>query len=198
MSQQPSTKLEVAEVTAADTPSLIALMERERCPCFCRFWHFTGTNKEWEARCALAPEQNRTELQGAIEARSNEGKGLIARLAGDGSIVGWMKLTPRAAMPKLLARVPYRDLGEREGVLSIGCFVVDPAHRRRGVARALVEGALAIAPRWGAAFVEAYPRGSDLPLHDGEAFMGPIALYRSLGFEIARDAPQYPVLRKRV
>ena len=184
----------VAPVAPRDAPALVALMKREGSPCFCRYWHFTGTNKEWEARCALEPEKNERELVAALTLGGEEGRGLIARRADD--VVGWMKLVWRRALPKLTARVPYRALDrDPTHVLSIGCFLVDPAMRHRGVARALVKGAIAIGSEWGAQALEAYPRRSAHALHDGEAWTGPEALFVELGFRVARDATQYPVLR---
>ena len=189
----------VTAVTSADVSDLIALMQRDGSPCFCRYWHFTGSNKEWEARCGLDAAENERELREAIGRGRDDGRGLIARPLDDPSlVVGWMKLTPRRTLTKLLARVPYRGLDDSSDTLAIGCFVVDPTRRRQGVARALVEGALRLAPSWGASFVEAYPRVSEQPLHDGEAWMGPHRLFAELGFEIARESPQYPVLRRRV
>ena len=172
--------------------ALAALFEREGSPCYCRYWHFSGTNKEWQARCGLEPEQNRRELAAAMG--TLEASGLLA-MEGD-LAVGWMKLSPR--LPKLLSRLPYRDLDDPGPVLAIGCFLVDPAHRRRGVAARLVDAAIAFAPTRGARFLEAYPRVSEAPLHDGEAWQGPHALFLSRGFVVVRDAPQYPVLRRAV
>lgn len=174
-----------------DFAALSALFERDASPCYCRYWHFTGTNKEWEARCGLAPEENREELGRALESRSDEARGLVARDAE--RLVGWMKLAPQPTLKKLLARSPYRGL-EAPDVFSIGCFLVDPEYRRKGVARALVQGAIAIAPSLGAHALEAYPRVFS-GLHDFEQFTGPYELFTSLGFEVVRDQPQYPVLR---
>jgi len=192
---------EISAVTPADAPALIALMERDGSPCYCRYWHFVGTNKEWEARCGLDAATNEAELRAAVHQGRDDGRGLVARMSNDPSpIVGWMKLTKRRTLTKLLARVPYRGLDDgtqaMADTLAIGCFVVDPAHRRQGIARALVEGAIRLGPTWGASFLEAYPRVSEQPLHDGEAWTGPLALFRSLGFTVAREAPQYPVLRR--
>lgn len=194
---------EVTAVTSADVAGLIALMQRDGNPCFCRYWHFSGTNKEWEARCGLDAQANERELREAIELGRDDGRGLVARDPEDRAlVVGWMKLTPRRTLTKLLARVPYRGLDDQarpaSDTLAIGCFVVDPTRRRQGVARALVEAAIRLAPSLGASFVEAYPRVSEQPLHDGEAWMGPHRLFMDLGFEVARESPQYPVLRRKV
>lgn len=176
-------------VTPSDFAALAALFERDNSPCYCRYWHFTGTNKEWEARCAFEPEKNRAEL-----AEYLEGTGVVA-LDGD-AVIGWMKLVPQQTLVKLLARSPYKGL-ESPDAFSIGCFLVDPARRRQGVARALVEAAIPIARARGATFLEAYPRVFE-GLHDFEQWTGPNKLFESLGFEVHRDQPQYPVLRKRL
>src|SRR5438132_1490945 len=106
---------DVAPVTESDAPALVAMMKREGSPCFCRFWHFGGTNKEWEARCALDAEKNERELVEAIVAGRDDGRGLVARPRvatgdADSRVVGWMKLTWRRSLSKLTARVPYRGL----------------------------------------------------------------------------------------
>lgn len=172
----------VRRAAPADHAALAALFERDHSPCYCRYWHFTGTNKEWEARCALEPEKNRAEM---------EPEGLIA-LDGE-VVVGWMKLVPQPTLHKLLMRSPYRHL-ETPNVWSIGCFLVDPSHRRRGVARALVSAAIELAPTLGIQTLEAYPRVFE-GMHEGEQWMGPIAMFEALGFRVFRDQPQYPVLR---
>jgi GNAT superfamily N-acetyltransferase len=185
----------VREVDPADFLALAALFERDHSPCYCRYWHFAGTNKEWEARCGLAPEENKKELERSLGI--GETRGIVA-LEGD-DIIGWMKISRRGWVPKLLARSPYKNLDAPEDgdVFSIGCFLIDPAHRRRGVARAMLKEAIRIVPSWGAGYLEGYPRVFD-GLHDFEHFTGPPTLYEELGFQVVRDQPQYPVLRLRL
>ena len=101
-------------------------------------------------------------------------------MALDGGLaVGWMKLAPRALLPKLRRQGVYRalDLGDDAGVWSIGCFLVHPDHRRHGVARALVEAAPEYVRAWGGRAVEAYPHRVPHPPHDEEAWMGPESLF---------------------
>jgi len=190
----------VTVVDASDADALAALFARDVCPCYCRYWHFEGTNKEWELRCATDPSISERELRDAIAARSIEASGLVARIDADPTIVGWMKLAPRASLPKLTARPPYRALDEDAStVWSIGCFLVDAAHRRQGVARALLARAIEVAPKLGARFLEAYPRTApDRMLHDAEAWNGHYETYLALGFSVVRESPQYPVMRRPV
>lgn len=189
--------MRVERVTAAHLERLHALFEAASVTCFCRYWHFEGTKNEWLDRCAHRPEENRRELDAAVGERREEGEGLVAT-SDDGAIIGWMKLTKRGAVPKLRRLPVYRslDLGDEDATLAIGCFVIHPAHRRTGVARALIEGAERIGRERGASAIEGYPRRSSSPLYDEEAWQGPERAFLACGFEhVAGDAP-YPVYRK--
>ena len=64
--------------------------------------------------------------------------------------------------------------------MAVVCFVIDPAHRRKGVARALLARVLEDAARGGIRAVEAYP--SSRARTEGGHFHGPLALYESFGF----------------
>lgn len=186
----------VRVVGPGDGPALAAFFEAAGSSCFCRYWHFAGDKNGWLERSALRPEESRAELEAAVREARPDGAGIIA--SAGGAIVGWLKLSPRAAVPKLRRLPVYRtlDLGPDDGVLAIGCMLVHPEHRERGVARALLAGALEEAERQGARFVEAYPRRSHARLYDEAAFLGPEALYRELGFAVVVDQPPYPVLRR--
>jgi len=47
---------------------LRALFAAASSNCFCRFWHFDGTNNDWLDRCANAPEENAAAFFGALAA----------------------------------------------------------------------------------------------------------------------------------
>jgi GNAT superfamily N-acetyltransferase len=166
--------------------------------CFCRWWHFEGSKNEWLARLAHEPEVNRDEHARLAHAGDPAAGGLLA-LEGD-IAVGWMKLVPRSAVPKLRRLPVYRalDLGDDEGVWSVGCFLVRPDRRGTGVARALLAAAdQHVRARAGRA-IEAYPRRSSEPIHAEEAWMGPASLFLGQGFTPMHDLGPYPVLRKEV
>lgn len=175
--------------------ALVALFKESYSSCFCRYWHFTGNKNEWLERGAFRPEENEAELAAAVRAGDPGARGLLA-FDGDRA-VGWLKLTPRASVPKLRSLPVYRnlDLGDEHTTYSIGCLLVHPEHRRRGVARALVEAATAAAGAWGALAVEAYPRRAAHPLSDEEAWQGPEKTFLDAGFTVVHDTPPYPVLR---
>jgi GNAT superfamily N-acetyltransferase len=183
------------------TAGLAALFEAAGSPCFCRFWHFSGTNNAWLERCALTPGDNRAELESALAAGSVEARGVVA--VEEAAILGWLKVTPAEAIPKAYERRLYRGLpcfaGDREGVLLIGCALVHPEHRRHGLATALVAGAVRLAPRlWGARALEALPRRPREAVSDEALWTGPMGAFAANGFvEVSRFEP-YPVLRREL
>ena len=191
--------LHVEAAVSSHASALAALFEAAGSTCYCRFWHFTGTNNDWLARCATAPEENRAELSAALAAGSPEARGVVA-IDGE-AIVGWLKVAPVEAVRKAYDRRLYRGLpcfaGNREGVHLLGCALVHPAHRRRGVATALVAGAVRIAPvLWGARALEALPRRPREAVSDEELWTGPMGAYAANGFVEVHAFEAYPVLRR--
>ncbi len=94
------------------------------------------------------------------------------------------------------------DLGPDDGVWSIGCVLIDPAHRRRRVAAALLDAAPAFVRARGGTAIEAYPRHvhetEHARLHDEEAWMGPESLFAARGFARVAEGQataMYPVYR---
>jgi GNAT superfamily N-acetyltransferase len=194
--------IRIEPLDAGNAPAWGELFVRASSPCFCRWWHFAGTKNEWLARCATEPGVNRAEAEEAIARGDGSALGLVAC---DGTeVVGWLKLSPRASVPKLRRLPIYRalDLGPDEGVWSIGCFLVDPARRGQKVASTLLNAAPSYVRAQGGVAIEAYPRHAHEsehgPLHDDEALMGPEALFVGRGFvRVAeREAMKmYPVYR---
>lgn len=192
--------MRIEAVSVSHLARLTALFEAASSPCFCRYWHFQGNKNDWLERCAERPEENAAELSAAVRESREDGGGVVA-IDGDDDeapVIGWMKLVRRACVPKLRTLPVYRglDLGDESATFSVGCFLVHPAHRRRGVARALLEGGAAIAARAGVHALEGYPRSASVPLYDEEAWQGPVSLFEACGFEHVAGAAPYPVYRK--
>lgn len=118
--------MRIAPLTTETLGAWGALFEASGCSCFCRWWHFEGNKNEWLARSFGEPQRNRDEQTELVARGAPEGRGLLA-LEGDEAL-GWMKLAPRALLPKLRRQGAYRplDLGEDDGVWSIGCLLVRP------------------------------------------------------------------------
>ena len=129
-------------------------------------------------------ERSRTRTQPA------ESLATVWLLAFDGDRpVGWCQVGPRDRLAKLVAQL---ELEPDPSVWAVTCFVVSPSHRRRGVVAALLEAAVSAARAAGASRLEGYPRVvADEP---GEMWTGPIGLYRSAGFDLAREGSPRSVL----
>jgi GNAT superfamily N-acetyltransferase len=70
--------------------------------------------------------------------------------------VGWLGLWPRHRMERLVRSRTIPKVDDRQ-VWAIVCFMVRVGYRRRGVARALLKGAIEFAREAGAPALEAYP-----------------------------------------
>ena len=196
VSDEHASEIVVEPLTEKHLAGFARLFESASSSCFCRYWHFTGTKNEWLDRCANRPDENLAEQREALERGDVSARGLVA--LEHGVVVGWMKLAPREALPKLTSLPVYRQLSAEPGTWTIGCFVVDPAARRRGVARALVRNAESYVAAQGGRAIEAHPRRSTEPLHDEEAWQGPERVFIDVGFTPIHDASPYPVYRKVV
>lgn len=109
--------------------------------------------------------------------------------------VGWVTLGPREQFRKL-QRSPVMKPVDAAPVWSIVCFVVPPAYRHRGVATALLGGAIAYAAKRGARVLEAYPVDKAERGRDDWLWHGALSMYAKAGFrEVARRRPQRPVVR---
>ncbi len=187
--------LEPAETRHAE--ALVALFARTSTPCHCQYWHFSGDKNAWLDRLFHAPEQNREAFIAGLA--SPELKGVVA-LAGD-QAVGWMKLCPAKRVSKLYEQRLYKGLpcfgGPRDGVLTVGCMLVDEDWRRRGVARSMLRAGVELAFAGGASAIEAFPRRCE-QAQAPELWLGPLNVFIEAGFQIVNDFAPYPVLRYAV
>ena len=157
--------------------------------CWCMYYRRTGSG-------SYADNASRREANhGAMKALVEKGTvpGLIGYRAGEP--VGWVSFGPREEYRRLEnSRVMAAVDAKR--VWSIICFVVPSEHRKQGVARALLRGAIAHARSRGATMLEAYP--VDPEKTDADAYwFGTRSMYDAEGFvEVARRSPGRPVMRK--
>lgn len=140
----------------------------------------------------------RAENARALRAQLSDGSlSAFVAMKGD-QAVGWLRLAPPEHLEKRYQGRLYRGLpcfdGERSRVLSVVCFLVDPALRMQGVAQRL----LALALVWGRAegfrALEGFPRGAT-DVSDEEQWTGPVGLFEALGFRKIHDFSPYPVFR---
>jgi GNAT superfamily N-acetyltransferase len=146
--------------------------------CWCQWWRKRNAN--WTNTTA---EENRADLESL--AGLEPAPGLVA--IRDGRAIGWVGLGPREDFPRLGASRAIPQL-PGDAIWCVNCFVVAKDARRRGVAGALLEAAVAYAREHGAAIVEGYPvrtgggKVSAAGLHTGSEGM-----FERGGFEVAAE-----------
>jgi GNAT superfamily N-acetyltransferase len=107
--------------------------------------------------------------------------GLLAYL--DGQVAGWCGIGPRAEMGRLLRSRTIPAVDDRP-VWSVTCFVVRPGFRRRGIARALLAGAIGYATEQSVPALEAYPVDPEGARIDSTfAYVGTVPMFEAAGFE---------------
>ncbi len=170
-------RLRIRPLTRADWPQIERLFgPRGACGgCWCMHWRIRGA-KAWEA---AKGDPNRRAFRRLVE--RGEVQGVLA-FAGD-EAVGWCAVGPKAGLEKLAASGVLRTETEREP-WAVSCFYIPAAWRGRGVATALLRGAVALARQRGAPLVEGYP----VPPRKGLvpaafAWTGVPALFERAGFQ---------------
>ena len=191
---KPDMKLTVHPATPERWPDLEALFQAKGCSvargCWCMYYRRSGSRARLPAGTTQA-QANRAELKALVEA--GKPPGLIGY--HDKVAVGWVSLAPREEYPKL-KRSPVMKAVDDQPVWSVTCFVVPAQYRDRGVARALLDGAIAYAKKRGARLVEAYPVDRPGRSDDDSMWFGAKSMYDRAGFvEVARRKPQRPIVR---
>jgi len=150
--------------------------------CWCQF--FKPPTPGWRQG---TPEECSTLLQEQVVA-NEPSPGLIAYLGDEPA--GWCAIEPRTHYSRL-RRTKIVTHGSKEdaddaSVWAVTCFVVRPGFRRRGVANALLAGAVEHARLHGARLVEAYPvdveARPNVPAAD--LYHGALSQFVKAGFEI--------------
>lgn len=187
-------KLTVRPLTPERWPDLEALFLAKGCSvargCWCMYYRRSGAREPLPAGTTAA-QANRADLKKL--SRGDTPPGLIGYR---GKVpVGWVSLGPREDYAKL-KRSPVMKPVDEQPVWSVICFVVPSEYRGQGVARALLDGAIAYAKKQGATLLEAYPVDKPGRSHDDFMWFGSKSMYDDAGFqEVARRKPQRPVVR---
>jgi GNAT superfamily N-acetyltransferase len=177
----PEETLDIRLVTPDRLDDLAGLFDQPGDPkwCWCASFHIAGSVK------ARPRDENRA----VLTERTLQGPspGLLGYR--DGRVIGWVSVAPRASYRKL-ARSDFAPAGDPDGAdpsaaWSIVCFVVDRKERGRGLARRLLDAAVAHAREGGARTIEAYaidPGAERIPTPI--AYGGTIAMFLDAGFHV--------------
>ena len=152
--------------------------------CYCMFHHVMHEGQEaWSRR----PWQDN---RSGLEERLGTGTTTAYVATVDGRVAGWVNASPRPAYPE----------HDEDGDATVGavvCFVVAPPYRGHGVARRLLDAAVAGFRASGTTVIEAYPPAQ--PRDAAQAYRGTVALFEEAGFEPVRhEEDGTVVVRKRL
>ena len=196
-------KIVVERLSPATRADYLAFFDHERGPafsdnaewarCYCQFYRVPRA-LDWKAFTA---EQNRVAASASIAC--GEAEGYLAK--ADGAVVGWLHAAPRHKLPhafeRLRVEAPEIDVPPHDAAVIV-CFVVAPAWRRRGVATALLDGALADLAARGIAIVDAFPFKAGESTSATDHYHGPAALFASRGFEPIGGNDDVTIVRRRL
>lgn len=141
--------------------------------CWCQPWRGFDTK-------AQADDRSRAQLMRDQIAAGPPAPGFLAYL--DDVPVGWIGVSVRTLTPRLVKSRTIPAIDDLP-VWSIGCFRIRPGYRRRGVARALLDGVVEAAKAAGAPGVEAYPIDPEgRRVEVGAGFVGIASMFDAAGF----------------
>jgi ribosomal protein S18 acetylase RimI-like enzyme len=143
--------------------------------CWCQYWR--QSSRSYSAGGPGAGERR-------LRAQVNEGPPAPGLIAYDENVpVGWIGLGPRVSMERLVRSrtIPHID---EVRAWSIVCFKVRVGHRRKGVARALLDAAIVYAASQGAPALEAYPVDAEgARLDVAFSYVGFTSMFEAAGFK---------------
>ena len=165
----------------------------ERAKCYCHFYHVPKA-LVWSSFDGAA---NRAAMAARIDAGEMEG---FLAYAGE-EIVGWVNAQPWHKLRHVCARLAIApvelDVPPHDAA-AIVCFVVAPGWRRRGVATALLDGALASFTARGIRVVDAFPWKSGDSAAPTDHYHGSLSMFVAAGFVEVRDEKDVTIVRKRL
>lgn len=182
--------LDVQPLTPERWDDFVALFESmgRHAGCWCMWWRLP--NKEWSEGAGNKQRMYELVHGGTVP-------GLLGYHAG--KAVGWISLAPRSDYVRFArASAPTYKSPDEKPVWSVVCFFVHPDHRSRGVAGAMLRGAIDYAAAQGATLLESYANDTSTGKKPAAADlnMGTEGLFARAGFvEVARNHPQKPIMR---
>ncbi len=153
--------------------------------CYCVFNHYDLSDEEWMRR---GGETNRKDAIRMIQNGTLNGY-----LAYHGeTVVGWCNAGGKASYARFASLETPCENGSRIGAVT--CFVIDPAFRRRGIARALLDFACNDLAAKGYDLMEAYPvlKQDSCAAH----YHGHPAMYTAAGFHLSNEFDSFGCMQK--
>ena len=119
----------------------------------------------------------------------------------DGKVIGWCNANNRNDCLHCFGwknHIATKEINRKtkEKIKSVFCFAVAPDCRGKGVAQALLERVIEDAKQDGYEYIEAYPNKEETDIYFN--YVGPMGLYKKLGFELFTETKWRAVLRKKL
>lgn len=150
--------------------------------CYCYFPHADHAARKWNVRSSA---ENRSAAASMLESGTMHGYLAFA----EGRPIGWCSANTRD-----IYTIFDSDPRDQSAIGVVACFVVAESHRGQGVARALLESAIAGFREQGIETVEAFP------LEEAETaasnHFGPLSMYQRAGFKVVGKDGKNLVVRK--
>jgi GNAT superfamily N-acetyltransferase len=151
----------------------------------------------WRLKTSEFERMSRDARETAFRAHVAEGPppGLVAY---EGDIaVGWVQVTPRAALPRFSrSRIAKSSDDDIDQIWAVSCFFVRKGHRRSGMMTELARAACTYASERGASAVEAAALEPKRPMMWGEGFVGLASALARAGFtEVERRSETRVLMR---
>ena len=154
--------------------------------CYCHFYHFAGDMEQWE-KATKAQNRNATKMFIQEEKMG----GLLAFI--DNEPIGWCNVNSKEVYEKIPIESESEDIPKGK-IASIVCFLIAPAHRKKGISRKLLQHAIKVLKEDGFIWIETYPRKGDLS--DAHSYHGPVSLFDSEGFIVVEEDEHFFLMRK--
>ncbi|HEX3931718.1 MAG TPA: GNAT family N-acetyltransferase [Nocardioides sp.] len=154
--------------------------------CWCTWFHTMNDEK------TRTYEGNR-ELK---ERLVREGRAHAALVLDGDTAVGWAEYGSCAELPNIYHRKQYDEEAELRPDYRITCIFTDKRHRRRGVSKLALRGAVDLIAEAGGGVVEGYP-------HDPQGrrvatlYNGTRAMFEEAGFDLVRAKGQRNTVMRR-
>lgn len=157
----------------ADVATILAPKSPDSAACWCLTYRLSPK----ENRELVAEDRPRVVEQ---LCRREPAPGVLAYI--DGEVAGWVGVAPRAALHLFSHSTKFPHVDDQP-VWSVWCIKVRPGFRKRGVASALIRGAVDFSGDHGAPAVEGYPvDNGDRRVDSTMAYVGTRAMFERAGF----------------
>ena len=165
--------VDVVAASPACFDDVVCVLGGEQAACLCQYWRMSSGDYSRATR-----ERRLESLREQLAERPPGG--MLAYV--DGEPVGWLGFAPRDRVGRLVRSRTIPKVDDLP-VWSIFCFTVRVGYRRRGVARALLDGLIEYAREQRAPAIEAYPVATEgARIHGTAAYVGVASMFDAAGF----------------